>query len=92
MVRAHGRLSPPYLCVKPAPSKAIPLRGVNTNTKNLFTVMAFKEVYDDEILISEIGRSRALYDCSLREYSDKGLKERLWGEVCEGKDGKFWVL
>jgi len=54
--------------------------------------MAFKEVYDDEILISEIGRSRALYDCSLREYSDKGLKERLWGEVCEGKDGKFWVL
>jgi hypothetical protein len=49
--------------------------------------MAFKEVYDGEILISEIGRRPALYDCSLREYSDKGLKERLWGEVSEGKDG-----
>jgi len=23
----------------------------------------------------------------LKEYNDKGLKERLWGEVCEGKDG-----
>jgi hypothetical protein len=23
----------------------------------------------------------------LKEYSDKGLKERLWGEICEGKDG-----
>jgi hypothetical protein len=49
--------------------------------------MAFKEVYDCEILISEIGRRLDLYDCSLKEYSDKGLKERLWGEVCEGKDG-----
>jgi hypothetical protein len=49
--------------------------------------MAFKEVYDCEILISEFGRRPALYDCSLKDYSDKGLKERLWGEVCEGKDG-----
>jgi hypothetical protein len=47
--------------------------------------MAFKEVYDCEILISEIERRPALYDCSLKEYSDKGL--RLWGEVCEGKHG-----
>jgi len=49
--------------------------------------MAFKEVYDCEILISEIERRPVLYDCSLNEYSDKGLKERLWGEVCEGKGG-----
>jgi hypothetical protein len=48
--------------------------------------MAFNEVYNCEILISEIGRRPALYDCSLKEYSDKGLKERLWGEVCESKD------
>jgi len=44
--------------------------------------------YDYEILISEIEIRPALYDCSLKEYSDKGLKERLWGKVCEGKDGK----
>jgi len=49
--------------------------------------MAFREVYDCEILISEIERRPALCDCSLKEYGDKGLKERLWGEVCEGKDG-----
>jgi len=46
--------------------------------------MAFKEVYDCEILISEIQKRPALYDCSLKEYSDKVLKDRLWGEVCEG--------
>jgi hypothetical protein len=44
-------------------------------------------VYDCEILISEIETRPALYDCSLKEYNDRGLKERLWGEVCEGKDG-----
>ena len=40
-----------------------------------------------EILISETERRPALLDCSLKECSGKGLKERLWGEVCEGKDG-----
>jgi len=45
--------------------------------------MAFKEVYDCEVLILEIEKRPALYDCSLKEYSDKGLKDRLWGEVCE---------
>jgi Alcohol dehydrogenase transcription factor Myb/SANT-like. len=34
-------------------------------------------------LISEIERRPFLYDCSLEEYSDKGLKERLWAEVYE---------
>jgi hypothetical protein len=38
-------------------------------------------------MISETERRPALLDCSLKEYSGKGLKERLWGEVCEGKDG-----
>ena len=49
--------------------------------------MAFKGVCDCEILISEMERRLALCDCSQKEYSDKGLKERLWGEVCEDKDG-----
>jgi hypothetical protein len=49
--------------------------------------MAFREVYDCEILISEIERRSTLYDCWLKEYSDKSLKERLWGEVCESKEG-----
>ena len=49
--------------------------------------MVFKEMYECEILMSETERRPALYGCSLKEYSDKGSKERLWGEVCEGKDG-----
>ena len=43
-VSAYGLLSPHFLCVKPTPSKA----------KEFASVMAFKEVYDFEILISEI--------------------------------------
>jgi hypothetical protein len=31
----------------------------------------------------EIERCHALYNCLLKEFSDKGLKEILWGEVCE---------
>jgi hypothetical protein len=72
-VRAHRRLSPIFLFVKPTPSKA----------REFASVMAFKEVYDCEILISEIERRSALYDCSLKEYSYKGMKERLWGKVCK---------
>jgi hypothetical protein len=34
--------------------------------------MAFNEMYDCEVLISEIERCPALYDCSLKEFSDKG--------------------
>jgi hypothetical protein len=45
--------------------------------------MAFNEVYVCEILISEIERRPPLYDCTLKEYSDKGLKRDLWGEVRE---------
>jgi len=43
--------------------------------------VTFKEVYDCEILISEIVRRPALYDCSLKECSDKGLKDRLGKSV-----------
>ena len=52
-------------------------------TQRIFTVMAFKEVYDCEILISEIAKRPAVYDSSIKEYSDKSFKDRLWGEVCE---------
>ena len=45
--------------------------------------MVFKEVYDCEILISEIEKRPALYDCPMKGYSDKVLKDRLRGEVCE---------
>jgi len=72
-VRAQGRLSPPFLFVKPKPSSA----------KEFTSVMAFEGVYNCEILISEIERRPALYDCLLKKYSDKGLKERLWGKACE---------
>jgi hypothetical protein len=51
--------------------------------QRIFTIMAFKEVYDCEILISEIEKRPALCDCSIKEYSDKSFKDRLWGEVCE---------
>jgi len=45
--------------------------------------MAFKDVYDCDILISEIEKCIAVYDCSIKEYSDKSFKGRLCGEVCE---------
>jgi hypothetical protein len=45
--------------------------------------MAFKEVYDCEVLISEIEIRRTLYDRSIKEYGDKRFKDRLWREVCE---------
>jgi len=45
-------------------------------TQRIFTVMAFKEVYNCEILISEIEKRAALYDCSIKEYSEKSLKDR----------------
>ena len=46
-----------------------------------------KEIYDFEILISEIERRRFLCEFSLKKYSDKGLKEGYWGKVCERKYG-----
>jgi hypothetical protein len=49
--------------------------------------MAFREVYDCEILISEIERRPAVYDCSLKEYSDRGLEEGLGGRSVRGRDG-----
>jgi hypothetical protein len=45
--------------------------------------MTFKEVYDCEMLIFKIDRCPALYNCSLKEYSNMHLKDRLWGEVCK---------
>jgi hypothetical protein len=45
--------------------------------------MVFKELDDCEMLISETEKRPALYNCSVTEYSNKGLKDRLWGEVCE---------
>ena len=56
--------------------------------------MAFKEVYDWEVLISEIEKRLILYDCSLKEYSDKGLKDRLW-ERCARQSflsGANWTV
>jgi hypothetical protein len=35
------------------------------------------------MLISKTERRPALYNRSVTEYSNKGLKDRLWGEVCE---------
>jgi hypothetical protein len=65
-VRAHGRLSSPYQCVKPAPSKGIFFCGRGYEHKELVTAMAFKEVYDCEILLSEIEKRLAVYDCSMK--------------------------
>jgi hypothetical protein len=45
--------------------------------------MSFKEVYYCEMLISKNDRCPALYNCLLKEYSNMGLKDRLWGEVCK---------
>ena len=49
------------------------LAGGGSEHKEFVTVMVFKEVYDCEILISEIEKRFALYDCPMKEYSDKVL-------------------
>ena len=59
------------------------MKLTQSKTKEFASVMAFKEVYDCEILISEIEKRLALYDCSLKEYSDKGLKDSLLRKGCE---------
>ena len=58
-LRAHRRLSPPFLFVKPTPCTA----------KEFASVVAFEEVYDCEMLTSEIERRPGLYDCLLKKYS-----------------------
>jgi hypothetical protein len=59
------------------------LAVARTKHTEFASVMAFRAVYDCEILISEIERRPAVYDCLLKEYSDTGLKERLLEEVRE---------
>jgi hypothetical protein len=39
-------------------------------------------VLDTEKLIFELEKRPALYDKKLKEYSDRNVKEKLWGEVC----------
>lgn len=39
-------------------------------------------VVDSERLIAEVEKRPALYNRKLKEYSDRNLKEKLWGEVC----------
>jgi len=43
------------------------LAGGGSEHTEFVTVMAFKEGYDCEILISEIKKRPALYDCSMKE-------------------------
>jgi hypothetical protein len=45
--------------------------------------MAFTEVYGGEMLITETERCPALYDSSLKKYSNKVLMEKLCEEVCK---------
>jgi hypothetical protein len=70
-VRAHGRLLPPYLC-ETSTVQGHFLAVAWSRHKEFVSAMAFKEVYGCEILISEIERRPALYNCSLKEYGDKG--------------------
>jgi hypothetical protein len=46
--------------------------------------MAFKEVYDCKILILEIEKRPALYDCSMKEYSDKEFQRQTVGRSVRG--------
>ena len=80
-VRAHSRLSPSYQCVKPAPSKGIFSREGDPNTKICYRYGVQSGVRLRNI--DGIKKRPALYDCPMKEYSDKVLKDRLWGEVCE---------
>jgi hypothetical protein len=56
--------------------------------ERIFTVMAFKDMYDCEILVSEIEKHPAFYDCSIREYSDKFQRQTVGRSV---RGSRSWV-
>lgn len=37
---------------------------------------------DSEQLIKEVEKRPALYNKQLKEYSDRSIREKMWGEVC----------
>jgi len=49
-------------------------------------------MYYCEMLVSKIERCPALYNFLVTEYSNKGLKDRLWGEVCEAVVSEYSQL
>lgn len=50
---------------------------VSDNSDNDLT----SSVLDTETIIIEVEKRPALYNKHLKEYSDRNLKEKLWGEV-----------
>lgn len=46
------------------------------------TEQLVSSVLDTETIISEVEKRPALYNKHLKEYSDRNVKEKLWGEVC----------
>lgn len=38
--------------------------------------------FDTELFITEIEKRPQLYNKTLKEYSDRNLKEKLWSELC----------
>lgn len=41
------------------------------------------EEFNIEMLISAVEKRPPLYDITSKEYSDRSIKQRLWGEVCQ---------
>lgn len=41
------------------------------------------EEFNIERLISEVEKRPPLYDITSKEHSDRRIKQRLWGEVCQ---------
>ena len=37
---------------------------------------------DSELLIKEVEKRPALYNKQLKDYSDRTVREKMWGEVC----------
>ena len=79
-VRAHGRLSPPYLCVKPKPSKPISLRERDSNTQNLFPLWHSKRCM---IVKYWFRKPKDVLFCTAVRWKNRGIM--VWNRECGDK-------
>jgi len=79
-IRAHRRLSPPYFCVKPAPSKAISLQRRDPNMKNLFPLWCSKSCMNVKYWFRKL---KDVLLCTAVRWKNKAI--RVWKRDCGEK-------
>ena len=55
---------------------------MSDNEEDAGNVGGIMSAIDSEQLIKEVEKRPALYNIQLKEYSDRNIREKMWGEVC----------